>query len=659
MSQPPNYYARIFDFTEFQTSQPSVPLPGQKMDQELNAVLASLNDTIDRLNEIQRDDGMIRAEALDTTEFNETVDTATAAALAASASATASAATATTKAASATASANTASNAADTATGAAASAQAQATVASGAATTATTKATEASNSAASALASQTSATASAATATTKAGEASGSAANAATSAGNAANSANQAGAQANLSTAAAVMAQNSATSAQTSANAASASASSASASASAAASSAGSFGLNVGTVSSGAPGSTPVVTVAGSSPSYLINFVLPASYPVTSASITSALGYTPGDPALALLKAGNLAGLGNLTTARANLGLGSMATASASDYSTTTVANGLYYPLTGNPSGFLTSAPVTSVAGKTGAVTLSNTDISGLGTMATATATDYLDKAGNLSGLASTSTARSNLGLTSLATAAFATVPQSINRTNTTAVISPNTALYSQLSTQFYSYSTAVMGTGVSGTGANAGSGTFQFRTLVAPNAGVAGYACAAHNFQWNTSNQAVNFSLPIGVAVRLSTISNFATALPAVKLRCKILTGGGTVVTTVGTLAAKGFGWEYDWAAKTLSIISHDGTTYSTSLCTFTGAQYLPYEFAIISDGAGTLTLYINGSQVGTMTGGPTGTGPLSYFFCQYEIENTSTSATTGNAQVAITNPRAIYPGY
>ena len=62
------------------------------------------------------------------------------------------------------------------------------------------------------------------------------------------------------------------------------------------------------------------------------------------------------------------------------------------------------------------SAPVTSVAGRTGAITLSNTDISGLGTMATATATDYLSKAGNLSGLASTSTARSNLGLGTIST---------------------------------------------------------------------------------------------------------------------------------------------------------------------------------------------------------------------------------------------------
>ena len=240
-----------------------------------------------------------------------------------------------------------------------------------------------------------------------------------------------------------------------------------------------------------------------------------------------------------LSKAGNLSGLADLATSRSNLGLGTMATATASDYSTTTVANGLYYPLssnpagyltsasltgyateswvttelgsylttasasstyltqanaattyypltgnpsgfltsaslsgyateswvttqlgsylttsaaastyqtqagmssylttsaasstyltqanaattyyplTGNPSGFLTSAPVTSVAGKTGAVTLTNSDISGLGTMATATATDYLAKAGNLSGLADLATSRSNLGLGTMAT---------------------------------------------------------------------------------------------------------------------------------------------------------------------------------------------------------------------------------------------------
>jgi hypothetical protein len=62
-----------------------------------------------------------------------------------------------------------------------------------------------------------------------------------------------------------------------------------------------------------------------------------------------------------LLKADNLAGLANTATAQTNLGLGTMATATAADYSTTTVADGLYYPLSSNPASYLVAA---DIAGK-------------------------------------------------------------------------------------------------------------------------------------------------------------------------------------------------------------------------------------------------------------------------------------------------------
>jgi hypothetical protein len=68
----------------------------------------------------------------------------------------------------------------------------------------------------------------------------------------------------------------------------------------------------------------------------------------------------PG-PSGFLLKADNLAGLASTSTARTNLGLGTMATATASDYSTTTAANGLYYPLSSNPASYLVAA---DIAGK-------------------------------------------------------------------------------------------------------------------------------------------------------------------------------------------------------------------------------------------------------------------------------------------------------
>jgi hypothetical protein len=87
---------------------------------------------------------------------------------------------------------------------------------------------------------------------------------------------------------------------------------------------------------------------------------------LTSAPVTSVAGRT-----------------GAITLANTDIsGLGTMSTATAADYSTTTAANGLYYPLSSNPAGYLTTAPVTSVAGRTGAITLAVADVSGAAALA-------------------------------------------------------------------------------------------------------------------------------------------------------------------------------------------------------------------------------------------------------------------------------------
>jgi hypothetical protein len=98
-----------------------------------------------------------------------------------------------------------------------------------------------------------------------------------------------------------------------------------------------------------------------------------------------------------LAKADNLSGLANASTARTNLGLGTMATATATDY----------LAKSGNLSGLASTATA-------------RTNL-GLGTMATETATNYLAKADNLSGLANTATARTNLGLGTMATQSAST----------------------------------------------------------------------------------------------------------------------------------------------------------------------------------------------------------------------------------------------
>jgi hypothetical protein len=84
---------------------------------------------------------------------------------------------------------------------------------------------------------------------------------------------------------------------------------------------------------------------------------------------------------------------------------------------TTSAAASTYYPLSGNPSGFLTSSSLTGYATESWVTTA-------LGSYLTTSAASstYLSKADNLASVASTSTARSNLGLGSLDTPTFAGV---------------------------------------------------------------------------------------------------------------------------------------------------------------------------------------------------------------------------------------------
>lgn len=63
MSQPPDYSIN-YDFSDFQSSNPSTPLPGDKLDIELaeiSAVIASINDN---LALIQRDDGELANQSV-------------------------------------------------------------------------------------------------------------------------------------------------------------------------------------------------------------------------------------------------------------------------------------------------------------------------------------------------------------------------------------------------------------------------------------------------------------------------------------------------------------------------------------------------------------------------------------------------------------------
>lgn len=59
MCAQPTAYTRQFNFTNFEATQPFDPLPGSKVDLELNAIKTTLTETLTNLDLIQRDDGQL------------------------------------------------------------------------------------------------------------------------------------------------------------------------------------------------------------------------------------------------------------------------------------------------------------------------------------------------------------------------------------------------------------------------------------------------------------------------------------------------------------------------------------------------------------------------------------------------------------------------
>jgi hypothetical protein len=303
MSQPPTPFARSWSFTDFSTNNPTTPHQGQKIDLELNNVLAVLNYTISRLNEVQADDGKVRNSGLNFTTIAAAIGPILSVSIINSInSAGTTQVTAVNTAGSTQVAAVNAAGATFAATASAvsvnaAAAASSATTAEGWKNSAQASALSATNSANTAFVHKNTALSHANDAFTHSDNAASSAAAASfslsgciSSAGQASYEASQANAysvQAETSKVGALdaqaQAQSASSSASSSAISATASAVSATASASSAASSASSaynyysaFNLSVGTVSTGVAGSQAVVTRTGTAPSYLLNFTIPA-----------------------------------------------------------------------------------------------------------------------------------------------------------------------------------------------------------------------------------------------------------------------------------------------------------------------------------------------------------------------------------------------
>ena len=238
--------------------------------------------------------------------------------------------------------------------------------------------------------------------------------------------------------------------------------------------------------------------------------------------------------------------------------------------------------------------------------------------------------ASNLSDLASAPTARTNLGLTSLATASYATVAQTIVGTSTTTALSPSNipaiVSHPELRPLNYFTQTAVSGSGGVTTGAIA-YGQREMFTSATLSAGRAAwtYGIAGSN-SVNMSRadwRKLDFSKKVwmsGKAMVYST-TGFGASYPGDANTFARITLGGYNGNTTGDMTLMGIGWKKQGgSAPFFTLTVHNGTTLTDVATTIAPNDNQSIDWVIYSDGTGSVTLYIDGVQAATTTAGPTG---------------------------------------
>jgi hypothetical protein len=320
----------------------------------------------------------------------------------------------------------------------------------------------------------------------------------------------------------------------------------------------------------------------------------------------------PG-PSGFLLKADNLSGLADTSTARTNLGLGTMATATAADYSTTTAANGLYYPLSSNPSSYLVAA---DIAGK---ADLASPTFTGTPSLPTGTI-GVTQTAGN------NTTALATTAFVTAAVPAFATADQALALTSNTVSISPLT-LQRVIMHPSFRRLTTMAGNSIATT-SGTGSSNFVASNWIenlGPTSGSTGSArvtpanVAGFDFIGRLSEQNIDFSKRIILSGKFGHVLASGFFGDANNYWMFSL---GKASAYSGDFTGKAIGIRKFGSTANFFLVVHDGTTLTAVDSGVANNSYsATSDFTIVSDGAGNVTLFIDDNQVATTTAGPTGT--------------------------------------
>ena len=236
----------------------------------------------------------------------------------------------------------------------------------------------------------------------------------------------------------------------------------------------------------------------------------------------------------------------------------------------------------------------------------------------------------------------------------LATDAEVIAGTSTTLALVANNYRLAGLTTNIWAPGYVNLAAGTSGTGSATGASSFTLSgTLTAPNASTAGYATRGFllHYPSNGGTTSYNFSTASGHAMRFYSAS-LGSTIAGVKARA-VFGRTNVLISAASTLAVRGYGWEWDFSTRTMNIIAHNGTTLTTTAVTWNPSGSRTYEVVATSDGAGTISLYVDGTLLGTSSGGPTGLINVgsNFLWWQAEVQNEATAGS--QVSVQLTNPK------
>ena len=358
--------------------------------------------------------------------------------------------------------------------------------------------------------------------------------------------------------------------------------------------------------------------------------------------------------------------IGN-TTAASTLNLATGATLTATTKAVNIGTSGVAGSTTNITIGSTTGTSTTTLQGATNGVTqTAGNSTTLLATTAFVTTADNLKA--NLASptftgtptlptgtIATTQTAGNNT--TAVATTAFvtaavpaiATFAESQQLTSTTAVMSPFDTITAMM-TEGYRPALGMTG-GSSGTGAGVNPIMPQYIGIGGPNSGVAGSCHAITNtaggYITGVDPVSIKFNKPIWLSgsFRLNIAGDSNNDFKAY-LGTSMLNGNDPTGPSIGWYRQGG-------ASMPISLMVHNGTTLTkvASASSYGSGSTAVIRYMVYSDGAGNVTLYINGTSVATTALGPTGSTTAAT--AQFTASTSSTASSTARVYFDLYHPK------